>query len=103
MRAEGRLTRERRVVEQMIRIYCRRKEGNESLCAACSELLAYAHARLEHCPYGVQKHTCRVCSTHCYRPVMREKIRRVMRFSGPRMLFYAPGALLRYLCPFFPI
>lgn len=27
---------------------------------------------------------------HCYKPAMREKIREVMRFSGPRMMLYHP-------------
>ena len=29
-------------------------------------------------------------SVHCYQPQMREQIRQVMRFSGPRMLLYHP-------------
>ena len=33
---------------------------------------------------------CSNCRVHCYCPDMREKIRMVMRFSGPRMLFYHP-------------
>lgn len=32
------------------------------------------------------------CRVHCYKPAMREKIRAVMRFSGPRMIFHHPVA-----------
>lgn len=82
--------REKRMVEIMIRLYCRGAEGNEELCSDCTELLAYAHFRLEHCLFGVKKRSCRSCRIHCYRPEMREKIRRVMRYSGPRMLWHNP-------------
>lgn len=30
------------------------------------------------------------CKVHCYKPEVREQIRQVMRFSGPRMLLYHP-------------
>lgn len=50
-----RIEQEKKVVEQMIRLYCCRKEGNRTLCLACKELLDYAHARLDHCPFGNRK------------------------------------------------
>ena len=34
---------------------------------------------------------------HCYKPQMREKIRDVMRFSGPRMIFHHPIAAVRHV------
>lgn len=40
---------------------------------------------------------CSNCRVHCYCPDMREKIRMVMRFSGPRMLFYHPVLAIRHL------
>ncbi len=46
-----------------------------------------------------EKTFCAHCKVHCYRPEMREKIRKVMRFSGPRMIIYAPKtALWHMLC-----
>ena len=47
-----RIKEEQRVVEQMIRLYCRKKEGNNELCPGCQELLQYATARLERCKFG---------------------------------------------------
>ena len=41
-----RIEEEKKTVEQMIRLYCRLKEGNETLCTECSALLEYAHKRL---------------------------------------------------------
>ena len=36
------------------------------------------------------KPKCSQCTMHCYKPVMREKIKAVMRYSGPRMLYRHP-------------
>lgn len=93
----NRLAEEMNAVEMMIRLYCHRKEGNATLCPSCSELLAYAHKRLEHCRFGSTKHTCRKCPVHCYNPVMRERIRTIMRWAGPRMLLYHPIVAVRHM------
>lgn len=93
----SRIGREKKTVESMIRLYCRRKEKNKSLCPACAGLLQYACNRLDHCPWGKRKPTCKHCVIHCYAPEMRERMREVMRFAGPRMLFYHPFAALRHL------
>ncbi len=71
--------------------------GGPGLCGECRELLEYSLARLDHCKFGNAKTKCHKCPVHCYRPDMREKIRTVMRFSGPRMLLYHPLEALRYL------
>ena len=71
--------------------------GEQSLCGECRELLEYSLARLDHCKFGNAKTKCHKCPVHCYRPDMRENIRTVMRFSGPRMLLYHPLEALRYL------
>lgn len=92
-----RITQEKRTVEIMIRLYCRKKEKNATLCPECEELLRYAHARLDHCPFGEKKSSCKKCPVHCYKPAMHERMREVMRFSGPRMLFYAPLEAIRHL------
>ena len=44
-----------------------------------------------------QKTFCANCKVHCYKPVMREKIRAVMRFSGPRMLLHHPVWAIRHV------
>lgn len=94
---KSRIEEEKRTVGLMVRLYCHKKEKNDVLCPACRTLVEYAHARLEHCPFGEQKTSCKHCSIHCYRPDMRERMRQVMRFAGPRMLFYNPWAALRHL------
>lgn len=100
----GRIRREKLVVEKMIRLYCRknyghRKEGVmvDGLCEGCRELLEYAHKRLEYCKFGEGKASCQKCPVHCYKPEMRERIRVVMRFSGPRMILHHPIVAIRHL------
>jgi hypothetical protein len=73
------------------------RQGDEELCAECDELLDYARLRLNKCRYGSEKPTCANCETHCYRPEMRERVRVVMRYSGPRMLRRHPVLALAHL------
>lgn len=93
----NRIDREKATIQQMIRLYCRRKEGNPTLCSECLELLVYAHKRLSSCKFGDAKPACQQCPVHCYAPLHRAKIREVMRYAGPRMPFFYPLAALRHL------
>ena len=91
MALKDRLARESQTLEVMIALYCRRQHGSgTALCPQCQELLDYSLIRLKHCPYQQGKTTCAKCPTHCYKPEMRSRIRMVMRYSGPRMLFCHP-------------
>lgn len=95
-----RLEHEKHTVGLMIDIYCRGKHAGPSadgLCADCQALLTYAFRRLDHCRFGERKPACKQCPVHCYRPDMRERIRSVMRYAGPRMLWRHPMAALRHL------
>lgn len=70
----------------MIGLWCRAQhKTEETLCTDCEALLAYAGTRLDKCPYGERKPACSRCPVHCYKPVMRERIREVMRYAGPRL------------------
>lgn len=87
----GRLAREKRTLQAMVRVYCRAHHGLKGpLCPECQSLYNYALARLDRCPYGAEKTTCARCPTHCYKPAMRNQVKAVMRYSGPRMLFHHP-------------
>lgn len=101
MMDKGKITRkiehERRVVRDMITLYCRKNHNTKQLCEQCSQLAAYADERTLKCPHMAEKSFCSQCKTHCYKPEMREKIRKVMRYSGPRMIFHHPIAALRHL------
>ena len=71
----SRIKEEQQVVEQMVRLYCRKKEGHKELCPGCQELLQYATARLERCKHGENKPT----------------------WAGPRMILYHPVAAIKHI------
>lgn len=91
--------REKTVVSEMIGLYCRRNHHTKrgQMCPQCEELNRYARSRSDHCPFMETKTFCSNCTVHCYKPEMREKIRTVMRFSGPRMFFFHPVMASRHL------
>jgi len=83
MNESGRIRREKKTIDVMIRMYCRTHHGAPILCDECSGLLSYAPRKI------------------CYSRTMREDVRRVMRFSGPRMPAAHPLlSILHMLDPF---
>ncbi len=88
-----------KTLQKMILIYCRKVHGKEKnvLCSDCQNLLDYAKQRVEKCIYGDKKPVCSKCDTHCYKPEMRTHIKKVMQFSGPKMLFAHPFLAIRHL------
>lgn len=88
---------EKRIVAVMIKIYCHAHHHKKTICTECEALLNYAQARLEHCPFGEAKNSCRKCPIHCYTPSRREEMRRVMRYSGPRMLLLHPAVYIKHV------
>ena len=93
----GRIEREKKTVERMIEIYCKWNNDEDGLCSACEDLLEYAHERLDRCPFGNGKPSCKDCEIHCYSTAMRQRIKEVMRYSGPRMLLKHPILTIRHL------
>ncbi len=92
------MEREARTVEAMIRLYCRNVHGSgDALCPDCTALHSYARQRLQKCPFQEGKTTCARCPAHCYKPQMREQIRAVMRYAGPRMLLRHPVLAMLHL------
>lgn len=90
--------REARTLEAMILMYCRAHHGRGGApCADCGGLADYAQRRLERCVFGDAKPTCANCLVHCYRDEMRERVREVMRWAGPRMLLRHPYLAVMHL------
>ena len=74
---EKKRQKEQRVVEEMIRLYCRKnhKEYDKTtgkMCPSCQELSDYARLRSQKCPFMEEKTFCANCKVHCYKPEMRE-------------------------------
>jgi len=97
---EKRLEQDEKTLVAMARIYCyghhHISRQSKALCLECSSALAYSLERTRKCP---QKHrgTCDTCQIQCYKPAMREKIRTIMAYSGPRMIAHHPVMALRHL------
>lgn len=92
-----RIRREQRTIGAMLRIYCRDHHGGPPLCQDCSQLSDYAHGRLKICPFGEEKPACNHCQVHCYSALMRERVKQVMRYAGPRMLTRHPVLALFHI------
>lgn len=96
--ADTKREKEKKLVSQMIALYCKKQHGyKQGLCAECEKLDSYARQRSDKCPFMETKTFCSNCKVHCYKPEMREKIRQVMRFSGPRMIFSHPVAAVSHV------
>ncbi len=87
---------EKEIIRFMIALYCKKKH-KQNMCSECQNLYEYARKRIDVCPFMETKTFCSSCKVHCYGKEQREKIREVMRFSGPRMIFYHPIMAIRHM------
>jgi hypothetical protein len=93
-----RIALEQRTMDAMLDLYCSDLHGGRSgLCADCTRLRDYAHRRLDICPFQEHKPVCNRCTVHCYSQSMRERVREVMRYAGPRMPWRHPWLALLHL------
>ncbi len=93
-----RIRQEKRTIDAMLGIYCQDRHGTRgALCADCERLRDYAHARLDICPFQEEKPVCNRCEVHCYSQTMRERVREVMRYAGPRMPLRHPWLALLHV------
>lgn len=80
-------------------IYCRKNHAPEKgvLCSSCQSELKYAVHKTKICTEKDMGKTCSECRVHCFEPEHREKIREIMRFSGPRLMWSHPLLSMRYV------
>ena len=86
----------------MIEMYCRdhhdgASRDEDGLCGDCAELLAYARVAAGQVPVRDGQADLRGLPDALLRPVMRERVRDVMRYSGPRMLKRHPVLAVAHL------
>lgn len=83
---------------RMVKIYCNKNhKTKKTLCDECQKVLEYSNFRTEKCPHMQTKTFCAFCETQCYKPDMKEKVRDIMRFSGPRSIMYHPVSAISHL------
>ena len=89
---EARREMEKESLSTMIQIYCHGNHHTKKgeLCPQCKEFEAYAHQRTDKCPFMETKTFCSACKVHCYSKKWRPYVKEVMRYAGPRILFYHP-------------
>ncbi|KAF0249083.1 MAG: hypothetical protein FD167_1507 [bacterium] len=86
-----RLERENKTIKAMIEIYCKKNhKSNIGSCSECRQIYDYASYRITRCPHKDNKPACTTCEIHCFSLKMKEEIKKIMRFSGPRMLIHHP-------------
>ncbi|MFB9136593.1 nitrous oxide-stimulated promoter family protein [Vibrio olivae] len=92
------LQKEFNTVSDMVNLYCHaHHDRQQSLCADCRQLIQYAETKLDRCPFGAEKPACKRCPIHCYKPAPKQTMKRVMRYSGPRMLLHHPIQAVQHL------
>jgi len=96
-RHRRRRERELATIRLMIRMYCTDHHAESVPCADCAALAAYAERRIQRCVFGAAKPTCANCKVHCYTADMRERVRTVMRYAGPRMLLRHPVLAIAHI------
>jgi hypothetical protein len=91
--------REFKTIVAMLRMFCAAHHDAEdaALCHDCRTLQDYADRRLLRCPFGEAKPTCANCTVHCYKPQIREQVRQIMRWAGPRMTWRHPVLAARHI------
>lgn len=90
---------EQETIKVMIEIYCRGKHKTKKgeLCEECEQLRRYCNERINKCPFMETKTFCSNCKVHCYKKDMRAKVKEVMRYSGPRMMFHNPIMVFKHV------
>ncbi|NLC65713.1 MAG: nitrous oxide-stimulated promoter family protein [Clostridium sp.] len=82
----------------MIEINCKHKHlYNGSLCQECEKIKNYANMKIDKCPHMESKTFCSQCKTHCYDKLHRDKIREIMKYSGPRIIIFHPVATVKHI------
>ena len=99
MNCEEKRQLELTTMEKIIHLYCHAKHGTPSgsLCTECQAVRDYAAQRIRKCPHMATKTFCSRFKTHCYEPIYRQKIQRMMRWGGPRLIFDSPILVLRHM------
>ena len=81
--------------------YCKgnhagRAKDAAGMCPECRGAIEQTLARAEACPHG-HEGTCQDCATPCQRGEAQQRIKAIMRYAAPRMMFRHPLMALGYL------
>lgn len=93
--------RDLKTLEAIGRIFCNAHHPDADrdeagLCPACRNTIDATFARTATCP-NHQRSNCEDCAVKCQRGDAQARIKEIMRYSAPRMLFRHPLMTLEYL------
>lgn len=93
--------KDRRTLEAIGLIYCRAHHHDcakdaTGLCPDCREAIEGTLDRTLHCPSNHQGN-CQDCSIHCQRGEAQQRIKAIMAYAAPRMLWRHPLMTVEYL------
>lgn len=94
---KNRLEKEKVIFEKMILIYCKNNHKENHPCSQCIDIINYGKNKINNCPFDNSKPFCSKCSIHCYEKNVQKKVKEIMRYSGPRIIFYHPITSLKHL------
>ncbi len=94
---EKKRDREKKVISEMVKLYCRKNHKKRELCDECKEVLNCSLKRIDNCQFMETKTFCSNCKAPCYSPKMKEKVKQIMKFSGPRILFHHPLLVISHM------
>lgn len=87
---------EKEIFDKMTLIYCKDHHCS-SICTRCNEIILYAHRRIDLCKFGKNKSFCSKCLIHCFKTDIREDVKKIMRYSGPRIIFHHPLMAFKHM------
>lgn len=88
--------KESEVVNLMIDLYYKNKVNKDKV-EEKEDLKKYCEFRLSKCPFKDNKPFCSNCKIHCYDNIHQDLIKKVMRYSGPRMMIYHPIVGIKHI------
>ncbi len=88
--------KESEVVNLMIDLYYKNKVNKDKV-EEKEDLKKYCEFRLSKCPFKDNKLFCSNCKIHCYDKTHQDLIKKVMRYSGPRMMIYHPIVTIKHI------
>jgi hypothetical protein len=82
--------------DEELQAYVNRSGWKVGLCPECFALVKESVRHTNRCRHLAYKTFCHHCPTPCYALSVREKIRPIMRYSGPRLVMKHPVLGFQY-------
>lgn len=91
---ENKREKKKKTLNFMFDIY---KKSHPQRKEDLDELKSYAFTRIDKCPNVEEGIYCNTCKIHCFKEDEKEEMRKIMKFSGPRMMIYHPILAMDHL------